>query len=112
MPQSDSAEESRKRRGLVALKQDLKPFLEKMAVVRQCLAEPLPLHDRHRAAVRVAVVLIQARLIQAQGLQKRRVNLPHDGFAPEVSPLEGVDRSPWREVSDLASSPFRQSWFP
>jgi hypothetical protein len=63
---------------LAILEKDEKPFLSETAVIRENPGQPVASHDLHRPAIGQAVVFIQARFIQAEGIQKRGVTLPQD----------------------------------
>ena len=69
-----------------------------MTVVRERLGEPLPLHDRHRATIREAVVLIKSRFIKPECLQKRRMSLTDDRH------IRVVEKGPY-QLSGLLPGP-------
>jgi len=47
-------------------KQGAKSLLFKMVVIRQGVRDPVPLHGLHRYAVRKAVALVGARLVEVE----------------------------------------------
>ena len=51
-------------------KQDVKPFLREMTIVRKRVREALSAHDVHGNAVRKAIFLIGACPVQCQSIQK------------------------------------------